>query len=123
MGCPRRIPARRRLLVSAVQTVALLLGCLVVAVGLTHATIAACPELAAALGGTAARGPAPTQGFMPPPNSPELEKMQFLMRRGALFKVGAEAPDFTLPDASGRPVRLGSFRGKRPVVLVFGSFG
>ena len=123
MGCPQRIPARRRLLVSAVQTVGLLLGCLVVAVGLTHAMIAACPELAAALGGTTARGPAPTQGFMPPPNSPELEKMQFLMRRGARIKAGAEAPDFTLPSASGRPVRLGSFRGKRPVVLVFGSFG
>ena len=123
MGCPRRIPARRRLLVSAVQTVALLLGCLVVAAGLTHAMIAACPELAEALGGTAARGPAPTQGPMRAPNSPQLEKMQFLMRRGALFKVGAEAPDFTLPSASGRPVRLGSFRGKRPVVLVFGSFG
>ena len=32
--------------------------------------------------------------------------------------VGAAAPDFTLPDAQGRPVSLSDFRG-RPVVLVF----
>jgi peroxiredoxin len=32
--------------------------------------------------------------------------------------VGAEAPDFTLPDASGKQVRLSKLRG-RPVVLVF----
>lgn len=33
-------------------------------------------------------------------------------------KVGEPAPDFTLPDVHGRPVRLSSFRG-RPVVLTF----
>lgn len=32
--------------------------------------------------------------------------------------IGVEAPDFTLPDASGTPVRLRDLRG-RPVVLVF----
>jgi peroxiredoxin len=32
--------------------------------------------------------------------------------------VGSEAPDFSLPDANGRPVTLSDFRGK-PVVLVF----
>ena len=32
--------------------------------------------------------------------------------------VGTPAPDFTLPDADGRPVSLSDFRG-RPVVLVF----
>ncbi|WP_448628058.1 peroxiredoxin [Geodermatophilus sp. URMC 64] len=32
--------------------------------------------------------------------------------------VGTRAPDFTLPDADGRPVSLSDFRG-RPVVLVF----
>ena len=34
-------------------------------------------------------------------------------------KVGDRAPDFSLPDASGRAVALGDFRGKRPVVLYF----
>ena len=33
--------------------------------------------------------------------------------------VGQPAPDFTLPDAAGRPVRLSSFRGQKAVVLVF----
>ena len=34
-------------------------------------------------------------------------------------RVGERAPDFTLPDAAGRPVSLADFRGKKPVVLVF----
>jgi peroxiredoxin Q/BCP len=34
-------------------------------------------------------------------------------------KVGDRAPDFSLPDAGGRAVALGDFRGKRPVVLYF----
>ena len=38
---------------------------------------------------------------------------------GAAVRVGAPAPDFTLPDAKGRPVSLAEFRGKKPVVLVF----
>jgi len=33
--------------------------------------------------------------------------------------VGDRAPDFELPDGSGRPVRLADFRGKRAVVLYF----
>ena len=38
-------------------------------------------------------------------------------------KVGDEAPDFDLADAGGEhAVRLSSFRGERPVALVFGSF-
>ena len=36
-----------------------------------------------------------------------------------VMRVGERPPDFTLPDASGRPVSLADFRGKKPVVLVF----
>jgi AhpC/TSA family len=36
-----------------------------------------------------------------------------------VLRVGAAAPDFTLPDATGRPVTLSSFRDRTPVVLVF----
>lgn len=37
--------------------------------------------------------------------------------------VGDPAPDFTLSDPSGKGrVTLSDFRGKRPVVLIFGSF-
>jgi hypothetical protein len=37
--------------------------------------------------------------------------------------VGAVAPDFTLPTHDGkRKVRLAEFRGRKPVVLIFGSF-
>ena len=35
------------------------------------------------------------------------------------LKVGDPAPDFTLPDQDGNPVRLASFAGKRKVVLAF----
>jgi thioredoxin-dependent peroxiredoxin len=35
-----------------------------------------------------------------------------------LIEVGTEAPDFTLPDHDGEPVRLSDLRG-RPVVLYF----
>ena len=38
---------------------------------------------------------------------------------GSAFVVGQPAPDFTLPDAAGRPVRLADYRGRKPVVLVF----
>jgi hypothetical protein len=39
------------------------------------------------------------------------------------LKVGDLAPDFTLADPQGKAqVKLSSFRGRQPVVLVFGSF-
>jgi len=38
---------------------------------------------------------------------------------GELLAVGSEAPDFRLSDESGQVVQLSSFRGKRPIVLVF----
>jgi hypothetical protein len=34
-------------------------------------------------------------------------------------RVGERPPDFTLPDATGRPVSLADYRGKKPLVLVF----
>jgi hypothetical protein len=43
-------------------------------------------------------------------------------RKGTLAR-GDEAPDFTLPmQDGGGSVTLSSFRGRRPVVLVFGSY-
>ncbi len=38
---------------------------------------------------------------------------------GVKVALGRPAPDFTLPDATGRPVTLSSFRGEKTVVLVF----
>ncbi len=35
------------------------------------------------------------------------------------LEVGAEAPDFTLPQHNGDPVTLSSYRGNQPVVLAF----
>lgn len=38
-------------------------------------------------------------------------------------KVGDKAPDFELRDIQGEnPIRLSDFQGKKPVVLIFGSF-
>ena len=38
-------------------------------------------------------------------------------------RVNTEAPDFILPTLDGKEkIRLGEFRGKKPVVLIFGSF-
>jgi hypothetical protein len=50
--------------------------------------------------------------------------MQFLAERETLAPaVGATAPDFTLPHLdSGEAVRLSSFRGRKPVALIFGSY-
>ena len=35
------------------------------------------------------------------------------------LKVGDMAPDFTLPEQNGKPVKLSDFRGKQNVVLAF----
>ena len=35
------------------------------------------------------------------------------------LKIGDEAPDFTLPDSTNKPVKLSDFRGKKNVVLAF----
>ena len=39
--------------------------------------------------------------------------------RPTALRVGERPPDFTLPDATGRPVSLAKYRGKKPVVLLF----
>ena len=50
--------------------------------------------------------------------------MQFLAERETLAPaVGSTAPDFTLPRLdSGDQVRLSSFRGRKPVALIFGNY-
>ena len=35
------------------------------------------------------------------------------------LKVGDMAPEFSLPDTTGKPVKLSDFRGKKNVVLAF----
>ncbi len=37
----------------------------------------------------------------------------------AALKVGDRAPDFTLPDTTGEPVRLSSLLARGPVILAF----
>lgn len=56
---------------------------------------------------------APTQPAAPQqrPAQPQAPKTH--------LKVGDVAPDFTLPDTKGQPVKLSDFRGKKNVVLAF----
>jgi len=50
--------------------------------------------------------------------------MQFLAERETLAPaIDADAPDFTLPRlGSSERVQLSSFRGRKPVALIFGSY-
>lgn len=67
-------------------------------------------------GAIAAHVPMPAMMLVP------FETMWTHARAGSLAP-GAEAPDFTLPTLDHTAtVRLASFRGSRPVVLVFGSY-
>jgi len=50
------------------------------------------------------------------------KQMWFLVRAGHL-QVGDPAPEFSLPTGDRKArVRLSSFRGLKPVVLIFGSY-
>jgi hypothetical protein len=60
----------------------------------------------------------PSVAFMVLPFEP-----LWMSARAGKLQVGQTAPDFSLKAANAGPeVRLSSFRGKRPVVLVFGSY-
>jgi len=50
-------------------------------------------------------------------------KQLWFVARGGSLRVGDAAPDFSLPTFDHKEnVRLSSFRGEKPVVLVFGSY-
>jgi hypothetical protein len=47
----------------------------------------------------------------------------WMSARAGNLRVGQEAPDFSLKSLNGdTAVRLSSFRGQKPVVLIFGSY-
>lgn len=54
----------------------------------------------------------------------DAERRNVLAPPRKTFPFGAPAPEFVLPDAIGQgSVRLADFRYKKPVLLLFGSFG
>ena len=63
------------------------------------------------LGVLAALGQTPSQQPAAQPAQPTPPKTH--------LKVGQPAPDFTLPDTAGKPVKLSDFKGKKNVVLAF----
>lgn len=66
-------------------------------------------SLVFAIGAFAQGSPAPTATPAPAPTPAPYDRL----------KVGDIAPDFTLPDLAGKPVKLSEFRGKNNVVLAF----
>lgn len=68
--------------------------------------------------------PRPTGGGLPSRDVLLLSLLTGELGSGAEGpKLDAPAPDFTLPTADGKSkVTLGDYRGKKPVVLIFGSF-
>jgi cytochrome oxidase Cu insertion factor (SCO1/SenC/PrrC family) len=60
----------------------------------------------------------PAQTTTPQPAAAAARPQQSAMPKTHL-KVDDVAPDFTLPDTKGQPVKLSDFRGKKNVVLAF----
>jgi hypothetical protein len=93
-------------------------GLLVIYVALFSAVVIAMVQPPARFGAFMKRMPAPVVwGALP------AKRMWLWARRGTLIE-GALAPDFTLRTTHDRTrrVTLSSYRGQRPVVLVFGSY-
>jgi len=92
--------------------------------------VSPCLLLLLLAGGVVAQQPAPTEGRGAPPGppgpgqrmSPE-ERAKFMAERQGRLKPGDAAPDFRLKVRGGEQViQLASFRGRKPVALVFGSY-
>jgi peroxiredoxin Q/BCP len=67
---------------------------------------------------TAAKKPVKKAATKPALKSATRPAKQAVAASAGLVAVGAQAPDFTLPNAAGKPVSLSSFKGK-PVVVYF----
>lgn len=67
---------------------------------------------------TAAKKPVKKAVTKPALKSATKPAKQAVAASAGLVAVGAQAPDFTLPNATGKPVSLSSFKGK-PVVVYF----
>ena len=75
--------------------------------------------LALALAASASAQEAPKTPAQPTPSPQPAAQPQRPPAPKTHLKVGDPAPDFTLPDTKGQPVKLSDFRGKKNVVLAF----